>query len=348
MTQALTLADFGWTAHFQSQLALDEIAGTVPARVVAVHRGALELMGPGFARRAPPLAAATEEAQATVGDWLLLDAATGRPRRRLDRVSLFKRRAAGTPARLQLIAANVDTLFLVSSCNEEFNIARLERYLALAREAGAVPVIVLTKADLATDTEEFAAAARRLMPGLNVETLDARHDTARDRLGPWVARGQTIALLGSSGVGKSTLLNTLAGEEHQATGSIREDDAKGRHTTTARVLHRLGCGAWLIDTPGMRELQLADAQSGIRDLYADIEAFGRACRFADCAHEAEPGCAVQAAAAAGVLDPQRIKRRAKLLREEARNTESVWQRNRRARSFARQVRSSMRDKREIE
>jgi ribosome biogenesis GTPase len=345
MTQDPSLADFGWTAHFQSQLTLEEVASTVPVRVTAVHRNALEAEGPDFSGRLAPFTSGEEDA--TIGDWLLLDNAR-RPSRLLARTSLFKRRAAGREARLQSIAANVDTLFIVSSCNQDFNVARLERYLALAREAGTVPVLVLTKADLCAETERYAAQGRRLMQGLVVEALDARSREAGECLTNWITRGQTIALMGSSGVGKSTLLNTLAGTELNATQAIREDDSRGRHTTTARSLHLLPSGAWLLDSPGMRELQLAGVEDGIRTVFADVEELARACRFSDCAHEAEPGCAVRAAIATGALDPARLKRRGKLLREEARNTEAVWVRNSRARSFARKVRSSMRDKRKQE
>lgn len=341
MTKSLTLAEYGWTAHFQSQLSLDEITSAAPARVVAVHRNALETEGPGFTGRLPPIA---EDEPATVGDWLLLDQ-QGRMLRRLDRFSAFKRRAAGAEARIQLIAANVDTLFVISSCNADFNVARIERYLALAREARVTPVLVLTKSDLAPDAAAFAAEGRRILTGLAAETLDARAEGARETLAPWLARGQTIALLGSSGVGKSTLLNTLCGAEINRAQGIREHDARGRHTTTARSLHRLPSGAWLLDSPGMRELQLVDVEGGIRDVFADIEELARACRFADCRHETEPGCAVRAAAEAGLIDEGRLKRRAKLLREEARNTEALWERRARERSFGRMVERSLREKR---
>ncbi len=168
------LAAFGWSKHFQSQLSVAELARSLPVRVLAVHRNALDVAGPEFTGRTPPLAADDDEALATVGDWLLIDRVDGTPERVLERKSLFKRRAAGTARRVQLIAANVDTLFVVTSCNQDFNVARLERYLALAREAEVTPVVVITKADLADDARAYVTRAARLMPGLLVECLDAR------------------------------------------------------------------------------------------------------------------------------------------------------------------------------
>ena len=340
------LADFGWSNHFQSQLQPDELATDIPARVVAVHRNGLDVDGPGFAGRIPPLPPAPDddEGQPTVGDWLLLDAVTRQPRRLLARRSLFKRKAAGTGRRIQLIAANIDTLLLVTSCNHDFNVARLERYLALAREADVTPVVVLTKADMADDSGAYITAARRLMPGLLVEALDARDPAAASVLAPWCGLGQTVALLGSSGVGKSTLVNALSGAVLQGTAPIREDDSHGRHTTTGRSMHRLGTGGWLIDTPGMRELQLADVESGIEAVFADVVELARGCRFADCRHEAEPGCAVRQAVEAGDLDPERLRRFRKLAAEEERNSEALHKRHARERSFSRMVRSTMKAK----
>jgi ribosome biogenesis GTPase len=332
LAEQLTLKDFGWSAHFQRQLS-DDDAAAMPLRVVAVHRDALEVAGPGFEGRVAPLAPGDDGDVATVGDWLLVDAAARRPVRLLERRSVFKRKSAGTGRRVQLIAANVDTLILVTSANQDFNPARLERYLALAREAEVAPVVVITKADLAGDVAQYVATARGLMPGLLVEALDARSDEVARVLAPWIARGQTLALLGSSGVGKSTLVNTLSGQAVQATLGIREDDAKGRHTTTGRSLHRLATGAWLMDTPGMRELQLIDAAGGIDEVFEDVTQLFAACRFSDCTHANEPGCAVQAALASGALDAERLKRYQKLLREERHNSESIADARARSRKF---------------
>ena len=343
-----SLADCGWNAFFQGQLDIEEAAGTTAVRVVAVHRAGLEVLGPDFAGLLPPLAQGGEdpEDRATVGDWLLLDRESLRPKRRLDRLSLFKRRAAGTGRQLQLIAANVDTLFIVSSCNQDFSEARLERYLALAREAAATPLVVLTKADLCDEPASLARAAARLLPGLLVESLDARDPAAVAALRPWCGPGQTVALLGSSGVGKSTLVNSLTGRMDQATQGIRADDDKGRHTTTGRSLHRLPAGGWLIDTPGLRELQLLDVAAGLDEVFAEIAAFAQGCRFADCRHDGEPGCAVQAAIAAGRLDPARLKRQRKLVAEEARNSGSLAERRQRSRALGRMYKAAQKQKRD--
>lgn len=330
----LTLKDYGWSSHFERQLADAERATTRPVRVLAVHRDALEVAGPDFEGRLPPLAGDDED-PATVGDWLLVEAHAPRPVRVLERRSVFKRKAAGTGRRIQLIAANVDTLLLVTSANQDFNTARLERYLALAAEAEVTPVVVITKADLATDVARYAGEARRLMPGLVVEAFDARGAEAATYLKPWVAPGQTIALVGSSGVGKSTIVNNLSGIAVQETRGIREEDARGRHTTTGRSLHRLPGGAWLMDTPGMRELQIVNVSDGLDEVFADVAEHAAACRFTDCSHANEPGCAIQAAIAAGALNADRLKRYQKLQREEARNSENLAEAHARNQRFGR-------------
>lgn len=344
--QMTDLTEFGWNAFFTSQLEPEDFDHARPVRVMAVHRGALHVMAPGLDERIPPLPPVPddEEAAATVGDWLLLDAETLRPRRLLPRQSLFKRRAAGTGRKLQLIAANVDTLFIVTSCNQDFNIARLERYLALASEADVPPVIVLTKADLSDAPEDFAAQASKLLPHIVVETLDARDADSASRLAPWCGPGQTVAFVGSSGVGKSTLINTLTGQDQIATQGIREDDAKGRHTTTGRALHKLPSGGWLLDTPGMRELQLTDVSAGVDDVFADVVELTRACRFTTCRHEDEPGCAVQTAIAAGELDGTRLKRWRKLVAEDAYNTATLSERRAKDKAFGKMVKRVMKEK----
>lgn len=274
----------------------------------------------------------------TVGDWVLLDAEL-RFQRLLERASLFARKAAGTGKETQLIAANVDTLFIVSSLNQDFNLNRLERYLVLARAAGVQAVIVLTKADLCADAQPQVSQASALGQGVLAVAVNARDSHIVAQLAPWCGSGQTIALMGSSGVGKSTLVNTLLGAQVQATQGIRDDDAKGRHTTTQRSLHRLAGGGLLLDTPGMRELQLVAGAQGIEDTFAEITALAGRCRFADCRHEHEPGCAVRQAVAAGLIDERRLVNFNKLLREQARNESTLAEQRARARALGKHYRS---------
>jgi len=338
-TDPPNLSDLGCRHFFVQQLDPDELTTHRPVRVLAVHRNGLRVAGDGIETTIPPFFGGAEDGsgQATVGDWILLDQQGLRGIRLLDRTSLFKRRAPGEGRRTQLIAANVDTLFVTSSCNKDFNIARLERYLALAREADVMPVIVLTKADQTDTPDEFESAAARLLPNLSVEVLDARDSNQAARLLPWCGKGQTVAFVGSSGVGKSTLINTLSAGDRIETQGIRESDAKGRHTTTHREMHRLGAGGWLLDTPGMRELQLTDVQSGIDDVFADIAALARSCRFNDCLHETEPGCAVQAAIQNDEIELSRLRRWKKLVAEEARNSATLAERRASDRAFGKMI-----------
>jgi ribosome biogenesis GTPase len=338
-----TLHSLGWRPFFQAQMVAANDAGSRPARVLAVHRGRIDLAGEGEAFSVA-VGGAGADFDITVGDWVIVDHEATRVLSRLDRLGAFKRRSPGTAGTTQLIAANVDTLFVVTSANRDFKIARLERYLAIAHDAGAFPVIVITKADMADSVEELVSDAARLSPGLLVEALDARDPLAVGVLLPWCESGQTVALLGSSGVGKSTLINTLAGTD-QDTSGVREDDQRGRHTTTGRSMHQLPAGGWLIDTPGMRELQLVDIGSALDDVFAEISELSETCRFGDCTHNAEPGCAVQAAIAAGKLDSDRLRRYRKLSLEDRRNTESVAERRSRDKSLGKMYKSIQSDMR---
>jgi len=320
-----SLEQLGWNNLLQQQLTEPDSTDHYPVRVIGVHRSGWVVAGEHGESTIAPVVAHDEQA-VTVGDWLIFDTSQQRAVFRFERKSLFKRRAPGTDRSEQLIAANVDTLLIVSSCNQDFNEARIERYLALAHEAEVMPVVVLTKADLVDDVTAYVAAASRLSPGLLVEAVNALDRESLRCLEPWLATGQTIALLGSSGVGKSTIANTLMGDGILATQGVREDDDKGRHTTTARQLYRIPDGAWILDTPGMRELQLVDVQSGIDDVFAEISALAGNCRFGDCSHESEPGCAVMAAVQEGSIEENRVTRWQKLMREEAMNRESIAER----------------------
>ncbi|MEO9132076.1 MAG: ribosome small subunit-dependent GTPase A [Sphingomonas sp.] len=313
-----TLEELGWNAHFSEQVSDEEAQSCHPVRVMAVHRGQIAVAGAGGQGSISPYipGAKPSDDHPTVGDWLLVDGATLQPTRVLTRMNLFKRRAAGDPRKDQMIAANVDTLFIVASCNQDFSVARLERYLVLAREVGVNPVVVLTKTDLTDTPEDFAAAVRAIEPGLRVETVNGRDPASAARLAAWCGKGQTVALLGSSGVGKSTLVNTLRGSDSIATGAIRAGDDTGRHTTTVREMHRLAGGGWLLDTPGMRELQLSDAAAGISEVFDDFILAAEGCRFSDCAHGGEPGCAVRTAIAEGTLTSERFDRWRKLAAED--------------------------------
>lgn len=318
-SQLSMLETLGWQPFFAHQISLDELAKTPPVRVVEVRRSGLHIVGDTIDETVSP------QSDATVGDWLLYDREHPQSSKVLERKSLVKRRAAGTGRQVQLIAANIDTAFIVSSCNREFNIARLERYIALAFEAEITPVIVLTKADLASDSQNYVDEARTISDLVSVVLLDARGDEPGVKLANWCKPGKTVAFLGSSGVGKSTLTNSLAGTQDIETRAIREEDARGRHTTTHRQLHFVPCGCLVLDTPGIRELQLTDAASGIDDLFADLKELSTQCKFNDCKHITEPGCSILKAIKNGEVDEARLARWRKLADEEALNSAGMAQ-----------------------
>ncbi|MEO5599240.1 MAG: ribosome small subunit-dependent GTPase A [Novosphingobium sp.] len=323
-----TLADLGWKSFFSAQVSADEVQKCWPVRVMAVHRGKIAVAGANLECQISSHLADSrgEEDRPTVGDWLLIDRENLEPKRVLNRTSLFKRPAPGDDRRTQLIAANVDTVFIVTSCNQDFSVPRLERYLVLAREVNVKPIVVLTKIDLTDTLTRFLAAARGLQAGLRVESVNARDPESVARLAARCGRGETVALLGSSGVGKSTLVNTLRGSNSIATQAVREQDGKGRHTTTVREMHRLDHGGWLLDTPGMREFQVSDAASGLAEVFDDIVLLTLECRFTNCSHETEPGCAIKSALAEGTLEIARLNRWRRLTAEDASNSGSLNER----------------------
>ena len=320
------LNSYGWSDTLQQQFQAHAARGLAPARVIVQQRGLYVLataMGEVTAQLSGRFAHDAEAgAYPVAGDWVAAgvraEEASATIHRLLPRRSAFVRKAAGGSGGAQVVAANVDVAFLVASLNAELNPRRIERYLATAWESGATPVVVLTKADLCRDRDALKAGIEAVALGVPVHVVSAVTGEGLDRLSESFAPGQTAALLGSSGVGKSSLVNALAGTPLMATRAIREDDARGRHTTTHRQLVLLPNGRLVLDTPGMRELGLWDADAGVAQTFADVEALAAGCRFGDCAHETEPGCAIQAALADGSLDANRWRSYAKLQRELAR------------------------------
>jgi len=339
-----SLHQLGWRAEYAQSLTLADFEAGYPARVLAVHRSGLTVLSSrGQASVVLPHHLDTGVA---VGDWVWLADDADRVLRVLNRQSLVERIAAGGDHQRQLIAANLDVLFVVSSCNDDFNPSRLERYLTLALNAGVTPVIVLTKADLGEGVSGYVTEAEQLMPGVAVVAVNALDDDSVSQLSPWLAPGKTVAFVGSSGVGKSTLTNRVIGEASQRTSGIREDDARGRHTTTSREMFPTASAAWVVDTPGMRELRLATAHPELDAVFEDIAALALQCRFGDCHHHGDAGCAVEAALAEGTIDARRVDNYRKLQREAMRTRQTLREQREQGRQFGAMAKQVMKAKRE--
>lgn len=329
-TSRPALEPFGWDGRREATFAAHAAAGFVPGRVTGAARDAIRarteagdtavIVQRGFRREA-----STAADYPAVGDWLALEpVADGQAALRavLPRTSRFargdhdaQRIQGGIHAEEQVVAANIDTVIIVAALDHDLNLRRLERYLALAWSSGADPVVLLNKADLCDDVPARLGEVRAIAAGAPVLVASALRAEGLEALDAWMGPGRTVVLLGMSGVGKSTITNVLLGEQRQAVREVREDDSRGRHTTTSRELFQLPNGALLIDTPGMRSIGLWEADEGLDRAFTDIEALAARCRFADCTHEVEPGCAVIAAIETGELPADRLRARRKLRRE---------------------------------
>lgn len=352
------LAVWGWTARERALFQPHAADQRQPGRVLAEHRGRYVVATPAgevdaaVSGRFRFEAAGAEDFPA-VGDWVALelidDGRAAVVHALLPRATRFARPARGELAEAQVVAANIDVVLLVSGLDHDFNLRRIERYLALAWSSGAEPVIVLNKADVCDDVAGRVADVAAVAPGVPVRVLSAREGSGLEALAPLLEPGRTFALLGSSGVGKSTIVNALLGSQRQLTTEVRADDQRGRHTTTMRELLVTPSGALLIDSPGMRSVGMWEVEEGLADAFADVDAFAVGCRFNDCSHDAEPGCAVQQAVSAGDLPAARLESRRQLARESAAlaarvDPEARANNRRRWRAIHKSVRNHMRQK----
>lgn len=319
---SIDLASVGYDAWFEERFTAVAGPGEVPGRVAVQQRGRFTLITEAGEVHASLAGAAAHSAQGAgalpaVGDFVAvaLDGhGSATIRSVVDRKTAFSRKTAGLETEEQVIAANIDVVFIVMALTTDFNLRRLERYMTTAYASGAMPVILLTKADVCDDVEGMTLAAEQTAPGTRVIVVSAVTGVGVEEVGEIMGPGTTAVLLGSSGVGKSTLVNALVGEERQAVKETR-DDGKGRHTTTHRQMIHLQTGGIVIDTPGMREFQMWDVEEGLDQAFDDIAELAANCRFSDCAHDTEPGCAVQAALRDGTLEQDRYASYLKLQRE---------------------------------
>jgi ribosome biogenesis GTPase len=318
------LQSLGWDEFFQKHFEPYGRSGCVPGRIAQEHRGIYQVLTDrgdlsGSVSGKLRHESAGREHLPAAGDWVAVrpryEEATSTIVAVLPRRSQFARGAAGARTERQIVAANVDTIFLMTSLNSDFNVRRMERYLVMAWESGAQPVVLLTKSDLCTHPEQEMMAAQALAIGAPVHVISLLEKTGLDALSCYFGAGETVALLGSSGVGKSTLINYLVGSQVQRTREVRSQDGRGRHTTISRQLILLPSGGLVLDTPGMRELQLWDGHDGIERAFSDIESLAEQCYYRDCRHNGEPDCAVQSALAEDKLDPEKFRSYEKLEKE---------------------------------
>jgi ribosome biogenesis GTPase len=362
----MRLTELGWDETFAAAF-LDVVAGfsrtaqeaIAPARVaiefnhnyrVLTEAGEQEVMASGRLKHR----AASRAEMPAVGDWVAVrtrgDEARGAIVAVLPRRSKFSRKMAGQVTDEQIVAANVDVSFVVMALDADFSVRRLERYLLLIHDSGATPVILLTKPDLASDLAAQVADVTALAGTVPVHVVNPKRSEGIDLVAAYLTAGRTGALLGSSGVGKSTIINRLAGEDVQKTREVREGDSKGRHTTTHRELVLVPGGGLIIDTPGMRELQLWDASEAVRETFDDIEALGTHCHFTDCRHRDEPRCAVKAAVQDGRLAADRLESYLKLQEEltvlaQQQDERALLERKRQGKVGAKALRLRIKDKR---
>ncbi|HEX7475276.1 MAG TPA: ribosome small subunit-dependent GTPase A [Dehalococcoidales bacterium] len=320
------LENFGWNLFFQEHFEALKIPDAVPARVVSESKGSFQVYSQHGVLTATisgkmRYQAGEEKQYPAVGDWVvvkpLVNEQKGIIHAVLPRRSKFSRKVAGERTEEQIVSANIDTVFIVSGLDggRNLNLRRIERYLTLAWNSGATPVIVLNKVDLCPDVDIYIRSVEDIAPGVSIHPVSARQRTGLDALRKYLTIGSTAAFLGSSGVGKSALINALLGVEKQETGEVREDDRMGKHTTTKRELILLPGGGIVIDTPGMREIQMWAEEDDLQGTFHDIDVLAKRCRFSDCSHNVESGCAVIAAIDQGDLDPARLESYRKIQKE---------------------------------